>query len=459
MSQPPSIHKLDPTRYRPSYYVSRDRNLESFVDAAFNTAMDYFARQEWDKAAAAFARCVEYRPDFVEAYIWLARLTPDPVKQRDHLTSALAYEPTHGEALRDLMILNGELTYDDKLDEYGRPQLRRVEGVAASKTENLRCPRCASTRLVDDDSAGAGALGGELYCESCGYRMPKPGASIGYDSLAMANLKRRAQAVRWRVGSRVLHCDSCGAERTIPATKLAEGCPFCGSRNVIEQDALGSFQQPDGIIPFSVSEKSALELVEAQLKGWSERIKGWVSDNRVKRTAISGVYLPFWVFDVVFEVTRTTYDVRSPDVTFNPVIAQQTETFADMKPNVLMPGVTQPPRALTRRLVPYKVSKAVAYQPRMLAQHAAELYSVDVDAAALLVHEIISEGARQKYSRPATNPQVTTYVSTMVKNVTFQLLLLPAWSITLFERDGDVRPALVNGQTGRVALGRAQKPG
>lgn len=448
------VPMLDPTQYRPSYYVARSRELESFVEAAFNTAMDYLTRQNWDEAAKAFERCIDYRSDFLEAHLWLARLVQDPTKQREHVTSVLAYDPTHGEALRDLMILNGELTYDDKLDEYSTPQVRKTSDPVGTKTVNVRCPRCASPRMTDDDAAG-----GELYCESCGHRMPKPSASSGYSSLAMANLKRRAQPVQWVVGSRLLHCDSCSAERTIPAEKLTEHCPFCGSHNVIEQDTLGSFQQPDGIIPFAVSEQNALELVEDQLKGWGERLKGWVSDNRVSRKAISGVFLPFWVFDVMFEVTRTTHDRRNSDATIRPVIPYQTETFPDMKPNVMIPAVKQPPKQLTMRLGRYKVSKAVDYKPRMLAQHAAEIYSVEVDAASLGVHEIISAQAREKYQRSTGSNEITINVSTMIKNMTFQLLLMPVWTVTIFEKDGDVRPVLVNGQTGQVVLGKAKKPG
>ncbi len=42
--------------------------------------------------------------------------------------------------------------------------------------------------------------------------------------------------------------------------------------------------------------------------------------------------------------------------------------------------------------------------------------------------------------------------------MTFRLLLLPVWIALLAEQDGDRRIGLVNGQTGKVALGKAQKP-
>ena len=47
---------------------------------------------------------------------------------------------------------------------------------------------------------------------------------------------------------------------------------------------------------------------------------------------------------------------------------------------------------------------------------------------------------------------------THIQHMTFQLLLLPVWVATLYEEDGDIRPALVNGQTGKVVLGKPRKP-
>lgn len=442
---------LDRTRYRPSYAHSLRGRCEPFVEAAYQTAMDYVTRQDWDNAIRSFERCIDYRRDFLDAHLWLARLVQDRDAQREHLTSVLAYEPSHGEALRDLMILNGELTYEDDVSPHKQPQAREAAGAVTTQTVNVRCPRCGSTRLTDDDA------GEMLYCDSCGHRMPRPGASTGYGSLSKTMIQRRAQPVRWVVGSRLLHCDSCGAQRTIPARKLSEHCPFCGSRHVIEQDALGSFQRPDGIIPFAVTEQQAMTLVAEHLKGWGERLKGWLVDNRVDRKAIEGVFLPCWVFDVMFEVTRTRIDHRSPDATLRPVVPYQREVFPDMKPNVLIPAVTQPPRAMTDRLGRFQISRAVQYQPKMLAQYAAELYSVDVERAALDVHDIIAEEARARYSRATGSGEVKLNIFTAVRNMTYQLLLVPVWSLTLFEKDGDRRPVLVNGQSGRVVMGQARR--
>ena len=42
--------------------------------------------------------------------------------------------------------------------------------------------------------------------------------------------------------------------------------------------------------------------------------------------------------------------------------------------------------------------------------------------------------------------------------VQFRLVLAPVWVVTIIEADGDVRPGLVHGQTGKAVLGKARKP-
>jgi hypothetical protein len=73
-------------------------------------------------------------------------------------------------------------------------------------------------------------------------------------------------------------------------------------------------------------------------------------------------------------------------------------------------------------------------------------------------HEIVSTELRAKYSGGSVTGDVKVTVMPMMKQMTFRLLLLPVWSVTLFEEDGEVRPVLVNGQTGKVVLGKAKKP-
>lgn len=440
--------------YKPIYRITHRGGVESFVEAAYGTAMDAVRRQDWDAAIKALLRCVDYRADFTDAHLWLGRLLEDPAQRRDHLTTVLAHEPTHPEALRDLMILDGEIEQPSAdFNEYTMPELREVNAAVGTKVQKVNCPRCGSPSLTDDEAQGV------VYCTSCGHRQQKTSGVGRFNSLSAALIKRRSQPIQWLVGERWLQCQSCGSTRTLSSEQLAETCPFCGSKNVIEQDALNTFQQPDGLVPFALTEKQAMANVHEQLKGFGEKLKGFFNTNKVKRAEIEGVFIPFWVFDCVVDVQRTIIDRRSYDRDYKPLNPYRVETLPEMENNVLVAGVTSPPRSMTRELGKYRLSKAIAYEPSLITQHAAEIYSIDFDKAAMDAHEIVSTELRSKYGSLNITGDVTVTVTSLMKQISFRLLLLPAWSVTLFEEDGGVRPALVNGQSGKVVLGKAKKAG
>jgi DNA-directed RNA polymerase subunit RPC12/RpoP len=325
-------------------------------------------------------------------------------------------------------------------------------GAVSTETENVRCSLCGSSHLTTDDVTGL------IVCDSCGH-VKKQQQSIGGGSLTMALLKRRSQAVQWIVGERLLACESCGAERTIPATQLSQRCPFCDSKHVIERDVLGSFQQPDGIITFDISQKEAEDAIQGQLEGVTERIKGWFGSNKIKQMTMQGVYLPFWVFDCTVDVRRTVVKRSSDSSRIRTQVPVQTTTVTqDMKNNVPIAAVTSPSRLLTKKLGNYNWREIVQYEPMLLAEHAAQIYSMDFDEASLEARSVVGRfmRARQQNMVFGSNTEINVFVE--FKQMNFQLVLLPVWVATLTEEDDDIRSALVNGQTGKVVLGKARKP-
>lgn len=450
-SQPPPARDL--TQYIVSYRIRHPGGVPGFVDAAYNTALDHLHRQQWDDARRALLRCVDYLPDFLDAHLWLARILDDPDERREHYKAVLAVDPRHSEALRELLTMDGQLQLTEGFNEYTTPQVVAAEGaVQVTGTTRLHCPRCHSSGLDSD------AESPDLTCRFCGYSQLKASARPGGSSLTQALLQRRNQPIVWKVGARVMACRACGVLRTLTAERLADVCPFCDSRQVIETDALGSFQQPDALIPFRISPQRAEALVYERLNSRAERFKGWFVDNRVERVALVGVYLPFWLFDTIVEVRRTVIDRTISGHRYGApqVIPHHTETIADMMNDVLVPAVTSPPRLLLERLGRYNVHKRVAYRPQYLAQFSAELYTVDFDAASMDVHGVVGRAMRKKYGALSSQDRQVN-VFTLVSQMTFSLILKPVWVGTVYEKDGDTRPALVNGQTGQVALGRANR--
>jgi DNA-directed RNA polymerase subunit M/transcription elongation factor TFIIS len=458
----PNVASTEPTpvaprrKLKPSYAITHRGEIDKWAQAAFDTGQDCIRQEKWDEAIRAFQRALDNQPDFIDAHLWIARISEDPAVQRDHLTTLLAYDPNHIEAIRELMVLDGKLTPEEaeRAERGDDPQRREVGAPVGMDTTVLRCPVCGGDLTVDDAN-------GRVLCKFCGYSEKRAlSKQVREESLTMAMLERKAQPVQWVIGERLLHCNNCGAERTIPATKLSARCPFCGSNHVIERDALGSFQQPDGLVPFAISRQAAEAAIKEKLSGWTERIKGWFDNNKVSRATLEGCYLPFWVFDAIVDVTRTVIDKRPPTrqgrvENINPYTR---DIIPEMVNNLPICAVTSPPPDVTSKLGRFDMEAMVVYQPDLLAKYPAGLYNLDFDKASLEARDRVGKLLREKYAQRSSD-EVQVNIFSGVKHMSFQLALLPVWVGTLVEEDGDVRLALVNGQTGAVALGRSEKRG
>lgn len=423
--------------------------------AAFRTAHDHLSRGDKEQAAHDFKRATHFQADFVDAYLWLAEIAPDETTKREYLSTVLALDGSHPQALRKLMVLNGRLTKEQvaQTHHHNDPKLYTVDMPVSTQAKALLCPVCSGNLTVED--------GGKVVCRFCGFsevRQP-PQNDVRSDLLSMALLERKAQPARWVIGSRLLHCNECGAERTIPARKLSQACPFCNSTQVIVQDALQSFEQPDGLVPFAITRQRAAENIQQALDSMMQRLANLFNTNRVKRANIDGVYLPFWVFDATAQVTVTkTYQGGSRGRNFITRPVNSRETFTDGRFDVMVSAVTSPTAKETAKLGKYDLSAAVPYEAKLLAKYPAELYSIDFDKASLEAHSHVATWMRKKYGRKdAGDEQMRITVFSAVEQMSFRLLLLPVWIATLTEVDGDLRSALVNGQTGKVVLGKTQR--
>src|SRR5262249_31333756 len=159
------------------------------------------------------------QPDFTDAHLWIAKTTPTPKIERDHLDEVLALDPGNAEALRMLMVLNGQMTPEEAERSRGdhAPVIRRIESPIKVSATALRCPVSGADLTVDE--ANQRVVG--RFCGHTEPFDPQRHVSDGSGVLGAALLKRRAQPIHWIVGERILHCNQCGAERTIPADRLS----------------------------------------------------------------------------------------------------------------------------------------------------------------------------------------------------------------------------------------------
>ncbi len=405
-------------------------------------------RGEREEAIKTCQRLLNMNSEFLDAHLWIARLSQDETEQRRHLDKLLAIQPHNLEVTRLLLVLNGEMTEEEarRSEDVYHDNRRAADGAVTAQTKALLCPICRGGLTVNP--------GGAVECAFCGYQDETSAHAVQPSkntSLAVALIKQRGKAVRWQVGERMVHCNECGADRVLPPGKMSGRCPFCNSNHVIVQDTLGAFRQPDGVVRFRVRRKDAKQQLHAQLNSHMEKLKGFFSDNRVADMRTEGVFLPYWAFDVMGKAIITDY---AQDKRSRTELPQRHEASHSMH-SVLVPAVDSPPRRLLNKLGKFDLLEAIPYTPKLLSKFAAELYHYDFDQASLDVRTQFRREAIQR--NPNRNPNMERTVATQVDHMTMRLMLLPVWVVTIREKDGDLRTALVNGQTGKVVLGQARK--
>ncbi len=383
-------------------------------------------------------------PDCADIWYLLSLTTRDRAEKMLYLEKALSLQPYHEYAWRDKGVLEGVLPDGAPPDVPDPAPDEAVE--ARSITE--ACPHCGGALAFAVEIDG-------LVCGHCGYR-PGSAPSLvsrrgGYDNLDNALLQRRFGFSReWNIGARVLICKNCHAQLTLSGTTLSTQCPFCDSAHILVQDAVGSFEEPDALLPFAIDRAAAAKALHRRLP---PELRA-----RVERGDLWGGYLPFWSFE----------GAASVNVDWSAFSAEGVMPGVYPAGDVLVGGVTRPDQAVLYELMPYALDALIAYDPRYLARWPAQIYNIDVIQASLTARAYIKYAARRQaagglvppvelarsdthdYTAPDTPVWRVARVDLEV--IHYRLLLLPVWMITLVLRDGTRRPAAVNGQTGEAIL-------
>lgn len=442
MGEDPFLGSGGHVRYIRSYHPNKAEIL-SFVGAYL-----LLRRGMPQQAARKLADLCYVAPEFVDAWIWRTATTDDPAERREFLENALLNDPAHPLARDAMALLRGVL--DKAASQQSATALPRIQ--------SIRCPNCGGSLHY---RAGAG----EVSCPHCGHQIPLERRDILDEEAPLLDdlqIRRRYQRHVWREVERVMRCASC-AGRLVMTEHLARRCPFCASTNVLVEDNRVQLQQPDGFLPFEVDERQAQEAVQHHLQMGLRKLKRWWSGEESKLGPIGGIYIPFWVFDGFVEVRAWQSSLADP----TPAGGGTDLSDQIMLDNLLLPGVTYPDPALLEKLLPYEAEDMVPYEPRLLANWPAAIYQRDVELAVEDAYDTMIARAQmmapplvppEAHQQHPSLPRPTAYRrSFQVSTMSYQMVLVPVWS-QIVQEGNQQRLALVNGQTGKVALGEKGRP-
>ncbi len=328
---------------------------------------------------------------------------------------------------------------------------------AAPSGQEFPCQNCGAKLQYDATSQA-------MKCPYCGAQQAvaqKAGPPGGREIPIEEGIRMAAKGFGTPVTS--VGCKDCGATVNVPPGEGTAKCAFCGSQQVMAQEAAGTAIRPESMVPFKVDKPGANKKFEEWLGGL------WFRPNDLKKMAklqeMGGVYIPFWTFDAWVKSQWTAeagyhyYETESyTDENGNRATRQVQRTrwqFAsggrtDFFDDTLVCASKGLPPGLVSRFQTFDTKQLTPYEPSFLAGWRAESYAIDLMPAWGMGQEKMSDVQRSRCSSDVPgDTQRNLVVSNQFSHVTFKHVLLPIW-IAAYRYNGKPYQFLVNGQTGEV---------
>ncbi len=305
-----------------------------------------------------------------------------------------------------------------------------------SKTQNMKCPYCASEIEVE----ALKALDSDLFSEQAD--------DMRWDTQAGSEWQEGEED-----GIAVYSCESCGGEIIAEDTTVATSCPFCGNAVVVKKKLSGELR-PDLVIPFKLDKKAAKEGFLKHLKDKKLLPKFFKDENHIDE--IKGVYVPFWLFcadaDANIQYDATKIRVWS-DSNYNYTRTSHYRVLRGGKVSfsqVPVDGSEKMPDDLMESLEPFDMKEAVDFQTAYLAGFLADKYDVDAEASIDRANNRIKKSTEQIFASTVIGYNSVRPRNSSVKlsGGTSKYALLPVWLLNSTYK-GQKYTFAMNGQTGK----------
>ena len=247
------------------------------------------------------------------------------------------------------------------------------------------------------------------------------------------------------------NCSNCGAIVVTDKETTATFCVYCGSTTIMKNRLEGTFK-PDKLIPFKTTKQDAIEEFKKCVKRQWFAPKTFSDEQNIQK--ITGVYVPFWLYDsgatgsIVaactrsvshtsgnYRTTTTSHYIcdRSGEMTFTDVPADASSKFDD---------------AIMDSIEPYDYKDFVPFNRSYLSGFLAEKYNQTQEE----VYKRAEERIKNSFVRSLENT-ITGYGTRVVTSSTVNLTkgdveyaLLPVWMLNVKYKD-KMHTFAMNGQT------------
>ncbi|WP_033828757.1 TFIIB-type zinc ribbon-containing protein [Bacillus andreraoultii] len=301
---------------------------------------------------------------------------------------------------------------------------------------HYKCPNCGDDMVFDSET-------GKLTCHSCGRQDAIENFSEEFITTTFSEDETKEY-----------HCENCGAILITDADTVATICSFCGAGVVISDRVSGTLA-PSLVIPFSISKDEAVAAFKKWCKHGLVTPSDFMTADRIKK--ITGMYVPFWMFDLNSRVQVSGNATRVRTYTSGEYIYTETKhyrVFRDINLDYLKIPVDASEKmedGLMDKLEPYRYDQLKEFKTPYLAGYIAEKYNYDdndlLPRAKSKIQNFIDSYVQTTVSGYSTFIPDQKHINS--KKVKSYYVLLPIWMVTYNYRQKDYIFAM-NGQTGKV---------
>lgn len=322
-----------------------------------------------------------------------------------------------------------------------------------TQTDKFPCPSCGGGMVFDPGTQALSCL----YCGNKTEIDKQEGLIEEYNIDSFDEV----DSADWGDDTRIIHCNSCGAETVLAQENVAQFCPFCGSSHIVKQEEIPGIK-PESLVTFRVGKQRAKELFKKWIKGKFYAPKKVKSSHKLDK--LTGVYIPYWTYDsntfssytgergTYYYVTRTqvvngkTVHKRVRKIRWRYVSGTYDAYYNDVLINASRHVDTE----IMGKIEPYNLQELEHYEPEYLSGFTAQRYTVGLDEGWQVAKHEISNSIYSGVVRQIGGDQVrNVHIDTSYKNILFKHILLPVW-MSSYKFKGKIYRFMVNGQTGEV---------
>ena len=326
--------------------------------------------------------------------------------------------------------------------------------IAVEQAAHYRCPCCGASLTFGSQSQ-------QLDCASCGNSFPLSAIeemnhiqveNTTDDQMHWQFVPSSAFTPQEDSHLRAYRCSSCGAEILADDTTAATECIYCGNPSVMPGVLTGAYR-PDGVIPFKKSKQEAQEAFRRHCQGKKLLPTGFFDESKVEK--ITGVYVPFWLFqadaeaDCTYNATRLrAYRRGNYEITETSHFLVRRGGHLAFK-QVPVDGSSKMDDAMMESIEPYDSADTQGFSIAYLSGYQAQRHDVDAEQCQPRANERIRSSVASVMRGTVAGYTTVTPVNTQIQLEHGQVrqVLMPVWLLNTRWRDQTYTFAM-NGQTG-----------